>query len=273
MGFLATRVAVVSTCLAERIRYGTPELVGSVDDEVLFILDGVGGFQFGPLMVRRALRLERQALGTVLYHWQFGLPGEIWTDLMWLRRNRLMGAKLARKLLAFRRAHPKTRIHLLAYSGGAGIAVFACEQLRARPLIETLVLPCPALSPVYNLAPALRATRRCYAMVSRRDRGILGLGTRIFGTMDRRFLAAAGMTGFQMPVGASEEDRNAYGRLREIHWSPSLKKLGHHGGHTGWLAIPFLRTHLLPILRGEPLLPTRTVDAPPALGGEHSTIG
>ena len=80
MGFLATRVAVVSTCLAERIRYGTPELVGPVDDEVLFILDGVGGFQLGPLMVRRALRLERHALGTVLYHWQFGLPGEARTQ-------------------------------------------------------------------------------------------------------------------------------------------------------------------------------------------------
>jgi hypothetical protein len=250
--------------VAERVRHGAPELVGTIGDEVLFILDGVGGFQWGPLMVRRALRLEREALATVLHRWQYGLPGEIWTDLMWLRRNRVMGAKLARRLLAFRRTYPDTRIHLLGYSGGAGIAVFACEALRARRIIETLMLPCPALSSSYNLGPALRATIRCYALISRKDRGILGLGTRVFGTTDRRFEAAAGMTGFRIPAEASAEDRAAYDRLREIHWSPALKALGHHGGHTGWLSVPLLRKHLLPILRGHPLLPTTEV--PPESG-------
>lgn len=259
MGFLTTRMVVVSTYVADRIRYGIPEFTGPVDREVLFILDGVGGFQFGPVMVRRALRLERQPLGTVLYRWQFGLPGEIWTDLMWLRRNRRMGANLARKLLAFRRAHANTRVHVLACSGGAGIGVFACEQLHERPLIDTLVLACPALSSGYNLGPALRAAKRCYALISHRDRAILGLGTRIFGTTDRRFGPAAGMTGFQIPPDASDKDRATYGRLREIHWSPEFKKFAHHGGHTAWLAVSFLRRHLLPILRGEPLLPTRTL--------------
>jgi pimeloyl-ACP methyl ester carboxylesterase len=171
-----------------------------------------------------------------------------------------MGAKLARRLLAFRRVHPQTRIHLIAYSGGAGIGVFALETLGPhRPIIETLLLACPALSPSYNLGPALRGVTRAYALISHKDTGILGLGTRIFGTTDRRFTSAAGCTGFKVPCDCSDEDRQAYDRLREIHWTPDLRELGHTGGHTGWASVLMLRRHLMSILRGQPLLPTLPV--------------
>ncbi len=65
---------------AETLRYGTPELVGTIGDEVLFVLDGVGGFQIARLMVRRVLREKADAMATVLYVWQFGMVGEIWTE-------------------------------------------------------------------------------------------------------------------------------------------------------------------------------------------------
>lgn len=259
MGFFLNRVTAVSAYLAELARFGVREAVGSLDDEVVFILDGVGGFQFAPLLVRRAFQRDATAPGTILVNWQFGLPGEIWTDLMWLRRNRVMGAKLARRLLAFRRAHPTTTVHVLAFSGGAGIAVFALEQLRGRRLVETLALGCPALSPRYNLGPALQAVTRAYALVSHRDRGILGLGTRIFGTTDREFGPGAGAVGFRIPPDASQEDINAYAKFREIRWSPELKETGHHGGHTGWVSSRFLQQHLISILRGTPLLSAHEV--------------
>ena len=52
-----------------------------------------------------------------------------------------------------------------------------------------------------------------------------------------------------------------YTRLQEIRWEPSLKREGHYGGHTAWVAVGFLRTHLLPLLRGAPLLPTHAIAA------------
>jgi len=259
LGFFTNRVNVIAQHLVERVRHGTVELVGKVDREVLFILDGVGGFQIAPLIIRRVFRNQATPPATVLYNWQFGLVGEIWSDLMWLRRNRVMGARLARKMLAFRRDHPTTTIHLAAFSGGAGIAVFACEQLRRRRIVGTLALLCPALSPGYNLAPALHAVERCYALISRRDRLILGLGTTLFGTTDRRFTSAAGLAGFRLPPDLSAQDNAAYQRLREIYWSPDLRNLGHPGGHTGWVSPQFLGRHLIPILRGEPLLPVHEV--------------
>ena len=266
MGFLAVRISAVSTYLVERARHGVPEVSGPLGEQLLMVIDGVGGFQYAPVIVRRALRQppdrpggEEPPPAIALYRWHFGLAGEIWTDLMWLRRNRVMGAKLARKLLAYQRMYPKPKIHLIAFSGGAGIAVFACEALRGRRVIETLVLACPALSPGYNLAPALRTVERCIALISRRDRWILGLGTRLLGTTDRRFSASAGLTGFRIPADASPSDRQAYDRMREIHWDPDLLAQGHGGGHTSWATVRFLRRHLQPILRGAPLLPTRCV--------------
>jgi len=272
LGFLSNRVSVVSTYLWELARNGADQHKGDVGDEALFILDGVGGFQFAPILIRRTFQRLGVPMHTVLFRWQYGLVGEVLTDLMLYRRNRLMGLHLARKLLAFHRKHPKTKMHLVAYSGGAGISVFACEALKQRPIIETLVLACPAISPHYNLAPALRNVRRAYALVSHKDRYLLGIGTRLFGTTDRVFTQAAGRKRFRIPANASDADRRTYERMGEIRWSPELKNVRHHGGHTGWLMVPLLEKHLLPILRGEPRLPVEPVQAesePPATSEER----
>jgi pimeloyl-ACP methyl ester carboxylesterase len=250
---------MLATCISERAHHGLSEVVGPVDREALFILDGVGAFQAAPLMVRKALRDAGSDMGTILVRWQTGPPGQIWTDLMWLRRNQLMGGKLARRLLAFRRAQPDATIHILAFSGGAGIALFACEKLRGRPLVETLILACPAVSPGYNLGPAMRSIKRCYGLISRRDWLILGLGTGVFGTTDRSFSRAAGLRGFRLPGDASDADLQAYERIRQIHWSPVLKAEGHFGGHVGWGSVPFLYRHLPDMLRGTPTLPVTRV--------------
>lgn len=258
---LGNRIEVVATYVHELRRYGFPVDGGASSKEVVFVLDGVGGFQFAPLMIRRAFRLAGVDIPVIMHRWQFGIPGEIWTDLMWYRRNKWMGAKLARRLRSFRRTHPDTLIHMVAFSGGSGVGVFACERLR-RTLIETLVLFCPALSPLYDLAPALRNVRRCYATVSHRDNFILGWGTRTFGTIDRKRTRAAGREGFTIPARVTDRDRLLYQRLREIRWTDELRGLRHQGGHTGWVSVPFLREHLPSMLRGEPSLPMHAVAAP-----------
>ena len=274
MGFVGNRIRVVSTYLYELWKHGmTPPVplkkVGLsasepevAEGDVIFVLDGVGGFQFAPLLVRRALREIGEPIPTAMYRWQGGLVGEIWTDLMWHSRNRVMGARLARRIRRFRRAHPDRKIHLLAYSGGAGVAVFACEYLK-QPSIETMILACPAISPTYNLARALRHVTRAYALTSVRDRFLLGIGTTLFGTTDRVNTPAAGMVGFRLPEDISEEDRLEYDKLRQICWEPSLRQVKHHGGHTGWLMPDVLRSHLIHLLRGEPRLATHEVQAVP----------
>jgi alpha-beta hydrolase superfamily lysophospholipase len=255
MGTWMDRAAALRGYFAERRRHGLPEVLGPLDGDVIFILDGVGGFQLAVLMVRRALRQLDAPIGTILVRWQVRPAGQVLADLMWLTRNRRKAVELAEQIRRFHDRHPAAAIHLLAYSGGAGVAVFAAEALAGQPLIETLIVACPAISPQYNLAPALRAVRRAYALVSDRDRVILGAGTYVFGTTDRVHAAAAGCRGFRRPADLSSEEVALYDRFREIRWTCDLARLGHHGGHTGWGSVPFLREHLLPLLRGQPQLP------------------
>lgn len=259
LGSIIDNSTAVATCVGDRLRYGLAETEGPLDREVVFVLDGVGGFQLAPLALRRALRTPESAVGSVLFRWQTAVPGEFLTDLMQLRRNRLMGLQLARRILAFRRCHPQTVLHLVAFSGGVGVAVFACEWLRGRGGLETFIMACPALSPEYNLAPALRSVVRSYALVSHRDWLILGIGTRVLGTMDRRFSRAAGYVGFRIPTNITSDQIGRYNRLRFIRWTPALKAVGHHGGHFAWARPPFLREHLLPLLRGKPKLAAERV--------------
>lgn len=257
MGFLVERATVVAAYARELHRQGLPQLAGDVSREVVFILDGVGGFQFTPLLIRRAFREIGEGMGTIMFRWQCGLPGEIWTDLMWCRRNRDKGRELALQIMEFRKGN-NAAIHVVAFSGGCGLAVWGCEAL-GEPMVDTLILAAPAIYPEYNLAAALRHVRRCYALVSAKDRWILGVGTSLFGTTDRRFGSSAGRLGFRRPTGLSSADVAAYDRLREVRWTPELRSVGHRGGHTGWAKVTFLREHLVPLLHGEPRLPTYEV--------------
>lgn len=260
MSSFSERFELISNYLAELLRFGVPERSGSGDGDIVVLVDGVGRFQAAVLMVRRALRSLAPEITTVIFSWQFGLPGEIWTDLMWLSRNKRMGRCLARKLIALRRAHRDAKIHLLAYSGGAGVAVFACEHLRGARLIDTFILACPALSPSYDLSRALRSVSCCYALVSEADNVVLGLGTRIFGTMDRRFESAAGRVGFVLPADGEVTYPRCYERLGQIRWTPAgAETMGHCGGHSGWATTRFLEVHLMGLLRGRSALPVESI--------------
>jgi hypothetical protein len=259
MGVLIDRASVIGTYLVELVRNGVVDRVGDVSREVVFVLDGVGGFQFVPLLLRRAWRDDPETPGTIMFRWQFGLPGEIWTDLCWRSRNLKKAAEFADLLAEFHQREPGASIHILAFSGGTGIAVWACERLSGRAPIETMVLACPAISGGYNLAAALGAVGRCYALISHRDTGILGAGTTVFGTVDRVYGSGAGQTGFLLPSDLSDRDREAYDRLGEIYWTTELRALGHRGGHTGWAQVAFLREHMLALVRGEPKLPVARV--------------
>lgn len=248
---LAVRATTIRAYLGELRRFGLPEVTGGGRRDVVVLLDGVGGTQFAPVILRKVIREADLPMDTVLYHWHRGTWGNSLTDLVCLRRNRVMAAGLARLLLRLRRERPQDRIHVWGYSGGTALAVFALEALSPRMVVDTLVLAAPALSPGYDLSTALRGVRRCHALISERDSVVLGLGTRLLGTMDRQRTASAGRLGFL----TAGRDPETYGRLTQFAWQPELASLGHYGGHTGWLARGFLDAHLRSLVLGEPSLP------------------
>lgn len=260
MGVVLDRVSVARAYLREMFGHGLPEFVRPGEREIVMILDGVGGFQFVPLLARKVLREADVPISSTWFRWQMPIPGLMLVDLMWRSRNQRRAAILADKLLALHRDQPDAKIHIISYSGGTGVAVFALELLKGRVPIETLLLFAPAISPTYNLGPALRSVQRTYVMMSCKDTWLLGAGTRIFGTMDRRRVRSAGMVGFRVPLDLSPPDQQAYRRIRVIEWCEEFRRYGHSGGHTGWAQVPFLRQHLRSLLAGQPSLPLRTLD-------------
>jgi len=247
---IANRLKLTWCRISERLRFGVvPETDGS-DRPVVVVLDGVGRFQFAPYMIRRVCREASLDYAVIRFDWQFGAVGEIWSDLMWLRRNRVQAVRFARLLRRLRREQPKRPIHVFAFSGGNGVAVFGCEYLHGLDVVDTLIMAQPALSPGYDLSRALGAARRGYVLISERDLLILGLGTRLFGTMDRVYRPSAGLQGFVRPSGLPAEARAAYDRCRVFRWRPTWVRADHNGGHTGSISETFLRRFLGPMLDG-----------------------
>ncbi|MFQ5491662.1 MAG: hypothetical protein ACE5GE_13170 [Phycisphaerae bacterium] len=160
--------------------------------------------------------------------------------LMNLDANRQLAERLAAKLADLRHRYPDEPITLIGLSGGAGLAVLVAEALPADVQLDRMVLIGAAISPRRDLAAALKRCRNgLLNFYSQADWLFLGLGTLIFGTIDRCHTFSAGLTGWR---GAGDEA--ARGAVHQIPWKPAWLAVGHHGGHLGWLSRGWARSVL-----------------------------
>ena len=184
-----------------------------------------------------------------VFNWGLPFPGGYLANLTRMDRNRRRAADIAQEVCLYQDAFPGRPVHLMAQSGGAGLAVFAAEALPQGRQLDSIVLLGAALSPTYNLAKALARTRKgLLNSYSTRDTYVLGWGTRIFGTTDRKFTPAAGCTGFQIPAGLSDAERRLYDeKLLQLPWMPQMAETGrHYGGHVSCGCETHLARHIAP---------------------------
>ncbi len=156
-----------------------------------------------------------------------------------LDRNKQQAKILSDKIVAIRRDDPRTPIILTSHSGGTGIAVWALELLPDGVKIDSLLMLASALSPGYDLKPALGHVGHAISLYSEHDDIVLGTGTRTFGTIDRVKTNAAGMVGFE----------GTYPNLKQIPYDPAWIKIGHPGDHIGSLDDQFAEQVLSRLLR------------------------
>jgi hypothetical protein len=234
--------------LFSRIHGDPIEVDESAARALVVVADGVGGFALCSTSLRHLVgragsgpaestRVETLDWGHGLWRW--------YADLTRVDRHAEQAARLAERVASWNRTSGGRPAALVGKSGGAGIVVKALEQC-VPGSVENVVLLAPALSPGYDLAPALRAVRgEMVVFWSPLDLIILGLGTSIFGTIDRKRTPSAGLLGFRVP---REGTNGSYARLRQIRWRPSMIGLGYLGGHIGPDLPGFLRVHVLPIV-------------------------
>lgn len=224
-----------SPCLAER-------------SPLVFVIGGVGGLENLEISMRWAAQHAGIPCEVRDFDWTHG-KGHFFKDLQDTQNHAQKTAELAEEIRRECLLEPGRPIFLIGRSGGSILALGVAELLPPQTL-ERIILLSAAVSPSYDLRPALRATRQeIVSFQSELDWFVLGWGTWQFGTADRLFTASAGKGGFNRPSESDAEGQELYRRLVEIRWTPSMLLHGNNGGHIGSVMPSFLASDVAPWLK------------------------
>lgn len=237
------------------------------DAGLVLVLPGIEGSSIWNR--NAAVGLDQGGVGQAIevFDWTVSIPGLALLNLADANRQRAQALKLADRILEYQREHATAPVTLVAHSAGCNVALLALEELPARPAVDCALLLAPAVSPEYDLTPALQRVRRgIYNFYSGEDWVMLGAGTTLFGTADRTFGESAGAVGFRRPVSVPPVTHELYAKkLRQIAWTPRIARYGADGGHVGWTTVAFARNYLSHVVLDEPVPdPPRTQSQPTA---------
>ncbi len=213
---------------------------------LILMADGVGGLDLCGMALKHMVAKSGARHAVRVFTWGHG-PLRWHADLTSVAHHEAKAAVLLGEVSRWLEERPGSPVFLVGKSGGTGLIIRALEQLPEES-VEAVVLLAPALSPTYDLSRALRAVRReAVVFYSPLDVIVLGVGTLLFGTIDRIRSVGAGMVGFRRPP-VADGDADDYRKLRQVRWSPSMATTGYLGGHVGPDLPAFLRKYVVPIL-------------------------
>jgi hypothetical protein len=215
---------------------------------VVFVVGGVGGWD----ILGHASQWELPRIGIQHeirdFAWTHGV-GQPFKDLQDRPHLLRKADELTEEIRKIKKHDPERAIYLIGKSGGAGLVLAATERLPPNTL-DRIILLSAAVSPAYDLRPALRATwGEIVSFYSDNDQFVLGWGTTHFGTIDRIYGPSAGLHGFVQPEKLASEDRLLYRRLVQIPWTSSMIAEGYFGAHTGTSLPSFIGWEIAPWLR------------------------
>jgi len=227
-------------CAAPKI-----ECAGSIEHGRIVLLPGVESSSWQFRGVVRGLREAGVQSDVEIIEWG-DRPLASMRNLMNIEKNLERAKDIARRIAEFAAAHPACPITLVGYSGGGGMAVFVAEALPSEVMLERVILVGAAVDPKRDLAKTLAHCRQGVVnFYSGLDWFMLGLGTSVFGTMDRAKPWSAGSVGVHDAAG----DLRCESGLTQIAWCSDWVRLGHYGGHVGWLARGWAREHLSKLVK------------------------
>lgn len=154
--------------------------------------------------------------------------------------------KVSKKIIQYQKEYPGAPVHLLGFSAGTGEAIYALEELPLPAQVHNVVLLGTSISRHHDMTEALKRVKgKVYVFLSQHD-GMIGLGSQIMGTTDRkRHDASAGIKGFSIPEGASQDTIGLYReKLINIPYSKDYRKDGNKGHHFDNVKEEFIRDYV-----------------------------
>lgn len=203
------------------------------------VLPGVLGHT--PYNSKLVRLLDQAPTAVELFDWTAGVPLFKRRGLKRNEFNLKNVDQIVDRIIRYQHRYPDRPVRIFALCAGAGVACEALARLPHQHRIRTAVLLGPALSPDYDLRPALRGTTDGIdSFHSPLDIPVLMALTTVTGTVDGRHMPAAGAIGFGFGF-----DRMP--QLRQHMYNPKMLTQGHFGGHFGWTATRFFEVNLLPM--------------------------
>lgn len=245
-----TSWVLLATCLGSGCSVADLNTTDRTSRGLVLVLPGIEGRSAWNYNLARGLADGGVKAAIEIFDWGINIPGGLLINLTDLERNQRMAEALRDQVVAYKRSNPGRPVHVIGHSGGAGIAVLAAERMPEDVQLTSVILLAAALSPDYDLRPALRHTQNgIFNYYSSHDRFFLDAGTRVAGTIDRSHTSAAGSVGFRRPSGRETGDRDLYDKLHQVAWETKMTWSGHWGDHFGWTNPGFVRRYLAPLIR------------------------
>ena len=237
----------VSNQLLTRERY---------DRGLVLVLPGIEGEGIFNWEIVHGLEKAGVPYALEIRDWTTGIAPLFLYHLMDHKRCLAEARSVAERIERYARWHEGKPLWIVAQSGGGGMAVLVLEAMSEDCQVDGVVLIAPGIGREYNLAKALRRVReKVYNYHSRSDVFFLGVGTTVFGNIDRTHGKSAGRHGFVVPDGLPDEDKALYrSKLQQFDCSSKgvTKGTGHIGLHLTSSDRRFIETVVAPhIWNGE----------------------
>jgi pimeloyl-ACP methyl ester carboxylesterase len=235
-------LAVIDSSLGCEATKPTPE---QLNNGLIWMFPGIEGGEWSLAGARKAFRDAgvQSAIQTHEWNYPFG-----WLlNLIDYQANLKTAQEDARQIIQYRRAYPDRPIDLVGYSGGAGVALMVVEALPEDIKVRNVLLVHGAVSPDYNLTEALkRIDGKIINYYSPWDWFILGVGTRLFGTMERVKTDSAGKVGLNPETAIFDPELRP--KLIQHRWTKEMFPTGHYGGHFPILSYGWNKNFVAPYL-------------------------